>query len=532
MGAVRVVVASETGNAAQVADQLAAALRGQDIEVDLSILNKVDPQDLPGFAVILGVVSTTGDGEMPFEGLKGWDVLQNSEVRLDGIPFAVLGLGDTGYFDFCQAAIDLDARLEAMGGERLFEVRKCDVDYDDEAADWIDAVIPVVSERLGLAAAEVPVHVEREVHAWTRGHPFPATILVNRVLTAPTALKEVRHIEVSVAGWGLNYRPGDALGIVPANDPALVDALLAHLGESGDREIDGRPLRNHLALEHEISRPSRALVDHVVARTSDAEAKAVLGGTDRAMLREFLFARDVLDLLELTDERPTAEELLALLGPLSHRSYSIASSSRVDADTIALTVAVLRYAERGRERGGVASTHLADRLAVGSEVGVFLVTNEHFQPPADDDVPMIMIGPGTGVAPFRGFLHERRARGAKGRNWLFFGSRSAVADFLYGAEFTAMAEDGLLARLDCAFSRDQADKIYVQHRMREQGAEIYAWLAEGAHVFVCGDEHAMAGDVDRALHEIVAEHGALSADAAAAYVDELRSSGRYARDVY
>jgi sulfite reductase (NADPH) flavoprotein alpha-component len=535
-----VLYGSETGNAEQVAKDLAAAIEGKGITVRLDMLDDVAPTQLPpATGPVLVVTSTYGDGDMPYNADRFWRALSDDGApRLDGLHYAVLGLGDTGYFDFCNAAVLIDGRFDELGASRLWPLRKCDEDYYAETLTWTDEVVQLLVAMSGATPVAEP-HSERPTEPrpaqpeWSQRHPYPATILHSHDLTGPGSLKQVRHLALSIAEDALGYQVGDSLGVVPNNEPALVDALLAALHSHGDEQLAGRPLHELLTSEYEISRPSRELVEEVRLRTDDPDMTQLLGGADRRALHEFLWARDVLDLLALATRAPlNAAELLGLLHPLAHRSYSISSSPLVTPGQADLAVATLRYRAGGRDRGGVCSTHLVDRLTGGDTARVFLVPNETFRPPAAPDTAMIMVGPGTGVAPFRAFLQHRRAQGARGRNWLFFGGRHRRCDHLYGDELTTMAADGLLTRLDLAFSRDQAEKIYVQDRMRENGRELYRWLADGAKFYVCGDAVHMADDVDRALHEIVAEHGGLTSDAAADYISALKREHRYVRDVY
>ncbi|WP_338857334.1 sulfite reductase subunit alpha [Gordonia hongkongensis] len=371
---------------------------------------------------------------------------------------------------------------------------------------------------------------------WNRRNPYPATVVRNELLSGPGSAKEVRHLELDLGDSGITYEPGDGIGIAPTNDPALVDLLLARLRAVGDEIIADRKatytLREALTSRYEIGAPSKYLVRVVAERTGHPELTRLLDAGDPPALDAWLHGLDVLDLLDLDPTfTPTPEELLEELSPLAHREYSISSSPRVHGDTVHITMATVRYRVADRDRGGVCSTHLADRCAPGDTVPVFISPNKKFRLPADD-VSAIMIGPGTGIAPFRGFLHERAAAGAPGGNWLFFGDQHRGHDYLYAEELDRFVTDGLLDRLDLAFSRDQEHKVYVQDRMREHGGELFAWLEAGAHLYVCGDATTMADDVDAALHEIVAEHGGLEPDQAAAYVDRLRAENRYSRDVY
>lgn len=529
---IRVLFGTETGNAELVAGNLVEAAAARGLDARLNALNDVAPEELIGAVPVLVVIATTGDGDMPYTADTFWEKFSaDPGPELEGTPFAVLGLGDTGYFDFCRAAELLDERFAGLGGARLLAMRTCDWDFEGPAARWVTEVLDLLADApAAVPAADRPAP-NRPV--WNRERPYPATVRASHWLTGAGALKPVRHVELSIDADDLSYRPGDSIGVIPSNDPALVNAVLGHLGEDGGREVDGRPLRAVLTDSYEISRPSRELVEEIGRRADDSELATLLGGTDRAALHTYLWDRDVLDLLALPVRAPfTVTELLGVLSPIAHRSYSIASSPLVHPGRVDLTVASLRYSAAGRHRAGVCSTHLADRLGEGDTAQVFLEPNDAFRPPEDDTADMIMVGPGTGVAPFRGFLHERRARGARGRNWLFFGARHQRCDALYADELAEMHRDGLLARFDLAFSRDSRPKTYVQQRMQEQGAQLYAWLRGGAHFYVCGDATNMAGDVHATLHEIVAEHGALTDDDAIAFVDELRRTRRYQRDVY
>lgn len=530
----RVLFGTETGNAERVASDLAALAEARGTAVQLAQLNDVEPGVLPGEVPLLVVIATTGDGDMPYSAERFWTALTADQaVALDGLPFAVLGLGDTGYFEFCRAGELMDARLAELGGQRLTPLRKCDYEYEGDAEEWTAEVLGL----LGASGAATPATEsepaprsvrEPALPAWSRERPYRATVRGSRWLTEDGALKPVRHVEVEIDGSAIAYESGDSLGVVPSNDPLLVASVLEHLGESGDSD-----LRTVLTESYEISRPSRELVEEVGRRTEDPTLAQLLSGADRRELHSYLWARDVLDLLRLPTRSPlTSAELLGVLSPLAHRSYSISSSPLVAPGRVDLTVATLRYSAGGRARSGVCSVHLADRLQAGDTAQVFLVPNPLFRLPADDDTDIIMIGPGTGVAPFRAFLQEREARGARGSNWLFFGARHERCDFLYRDELTDMHRRGLLARFDVAFSRDSQPKTYVQNLMSEQGKQLYQWLVDGAYLYVCGDAVNMAGDVDRVLHEIVAEHGGLSTDAAAEYVDDLHRQHRYLRDVY
>jgi sulfite reductase (NADPH) flavoprotein alpha-component len=364
---------------------------------------------------------------------------------------------------------------------------------------------------------------------WTRKNPFVAAVAVNRLLSGPGSDKEIRHFEFDLADSGIEYVAGDALAVMPENDPALVDAIAGHFRVSADTLVGDEPLGDLLGHRYEISAPSKDLLGEVERRAENPELSHVLRGGVKETLERWLYGKDILDVLTIAGDDLSLEEFIALLKPLAHRAYSISSSALAHPDRIHLTVASVRYHNSGRMRGGVCSTFLADRSPAAK---IFLQPNKSFRVPADDDAPMIMVGPGTGVAPFRAFLQEREQRGAGGRNWLFFGDQHREHDFAYAEEISAWQDTGLLNRLELAFSRDQAEKVYVQTRMREHGKELFGWLEEGGHFYVCGDATRMAKDVDKALHDIVAAHGGLDGDGAVEYVNSLKREKRYVRDVY
>ncbi|MBJ8341071.1 sulfite reductase subunit alpha [Antrihabitans sp. YC3-6] len=372
---------------------------------------------------------------------------------------------------------------------------------------------------------------------WNRKNPYAANVLANHRLSGPQSHKEVRHYEFDLGDSGLTYEAGDGIGVRPMNCPSLVTALIDRLGVPAGTPVTDkagtRTLFDALTESYEISTPSPDLIDEIAQRTGDAELVHVLSTEDHTALDAWLWGKDVLDLLQI-DETLTIDpaEFVALLRPLQHRVYSISSSPLAHSGTVHATVASVRYRHAERNRSGVCSTYLADRAGKGSTAGIFVSKNNSFRLPTDDSVPIVMIGPGTGIAPFRAFLHERRATGATGSNWLFFGDQRRAQDFLYEEELDELRRDGVLDRLDLAFSRDQSEKDYVQHRMRENGRDLYDWLQKGAHLYVCGDATRMAKDVDEALHDIVAEHGGITPDQAEDYLDALRREKRYLRDVY
>ncbi len=537
-----ILYGTQSGNAEWVAVQAQrlAALRG--LVSRVADMEEVGIEDLAQARNILVVVSTYGEGDMPDDAAALWGAIaRNDAPSMATTRVAVCGLGDSTYDGFCQTAVNLDTRFAELGATRVVARAECDVDFQATIDTWLpralDALAGIPSAPAPAAAAppQAPTTPTRKP-AWSRRNPYPATIVANNLLSGAGSAKEVRHIEISLGDSGIAYEPGDGLSVLPVNDPAVVDRILARLGATGDELIvdrrSERTLRDSLTSHYEVSTASKYLVDYVATRSGDAELSHLSETGDREALEAWLWGRDVLDVLNVDPTLTiTPEELLGELRPLAPRAYSIASSPTTHGDTVHITMAVVRYRSFDRDHGGCASTLLADRLAVGEEIGVFITPNRSFRLPGDD-VPIIMIGPGTGIAPFRSFLHERAARSAAGDSWLFFGDQRREFDFAYREEVEAFSNGGLLTRLDLAFSRDQGHKDYVQHRMAENGADLFSWLERGAQVYVCGDATRMAHDVDESLHEIVAEHGGLDRAGAAHYVDELKKDKRYLRDVY
>lgn len=536
-----VLFGTQTGNAEFLAGELVAAARTRGLGGTATALDEVTPDQLAAMSHVLVITSTYGEGELPDNAALFWESLQSDTApRLEGVRYAVLGLGDRGYDDFCQAAKLIDTRLEQLGATRLHERVDCDVDFEEPAMEWTTAVLDRLVAETGATgetgetgetgSSGEGAAVPRPRSTWNKRNPYRSRLAVNRLLSAPHSAKEIRHYEFDLGDSGITYAAGDALAVVPLNDEALVGSLLEHLGASEDEEA-ARLLRT----EREIRTPSKELIADLVERAPSGELAAVVAQGTRSDLDSWLWGRDVLDLLRATAPAttPTLPELLSLLRPLQARQYSISSSPLAHPDRIHLTVASVRYGAGQRRYEGVASTYLADRTgAEGTTVGIYVQPNASFGVPADDDAPMVMIGPGTGIAPFRGFLHERAARGASGRNWLFFGDRHRETDFVYEDELSELRARGVLTELDLAFSRDQAEKVYVQTRMRERSRELYGWLEDGAHVYVCGDASRMAKDVEAALLGVVAEQRGRGDDDAAEYLADLRRAKRYVRDVY
>jgi sulfite reductase (NADPH) flavoprotein alpha-component len=357
----------------------------------------------------------------------------------------------------------------------------------------------------------------------------------NHVLSGPKSAKEIRHIAFDLGDSEMTYEAGDALGVMPVNAPDLVEAWLQRLDVSAETAVDGKdaPLGDLLTTGLEIMTPSREMIRGLEAKGVDEELSHVVSNGDKEALEHYLWGKDALDLLNLNPSLALdPSEVVGWLKPLQHRAYSISSSPKAHEGEVHLTVAAVRWMYEGRPHRGVCSTFLADHVPEGAQAGIFMSPNKAFRVPSDDAAPMIMVGPGTGIAPFRAFLEERRERGATGTNWLFFGDQTRESDFIYRDEISELSASGVLTRLDLAFSRDQAEKIYVQHRMAENGKDLYGLLQEGGSFYVCGDATRMAKDVDAALHKVVQDHGGLDEEGAVAYVNALKKEKRYVRDVY
>lgn len=512
---VLILYASQSGNSESLAESFGEKLRAAGYEAP--VIGAEDHQgiDLTKEKTMLIVSSTWGDGDPPDNAVEFWErVNAGDHPRLPDLHYAVLGLGDSNYLDFCGMGKKLDARFEDLGAVRLAPRGDCDVNYEETAAVWFSAVVKALGS--SVPAEEKPRHES----TYSRHNPFPAKLLTNRLLNASGSSKDTRHFEFSLQGSGLTYEAGDVLGVYPKNDPKLVDEIIALLALNPNESVplpgdEGeKPLREALMAHYDIRTVNQELLDTWPA-TVDGE---------------------VHELIDLVTKAPavfgTAKLFVRHLRKLGPRLYSIASSPKAHTDEVHLTVAKVIYDLDGRNRKGVCSSYLAERVNGDGTVPVFLQPAKHFKLPRDPSTPVIMIGPGTGIAPFRAFLEEREAAKACGKNWLFFGNPHQATDWFYREEFEKMLERGVLHYLTTAWSRDQDQKVYVQDRMRESGSEFWKWLEEGAHIYVCGDAKRMAKDVDAVLHDIIALHGQYSPEAAAEYVAQMKKEKRYQRDVY
>jgi sulfite reductase (NADPH) flavoprotein alpha-component len=537
-----IIYGSQTGTAEGLAKRLSTKSKEKGFEPRIAEANSLTLDELKKTDRLLLVTSTWGDGDPPDNAAALWVALKDASApKLESLSYSVLALGDKNYAEFCGAGKKFDERLAELGAKRVLTRAECDTDYEATAMQWMAAALealPVVNtfERSAEDSGSYPT--ELKTNRYDRKNPFKAKLIASCVLNKPGSAKETRHIEISLEGSGLSYEVGDALGVVPTNCPMLASEILELLGCDGEEAVpdaDGieTSLRHALQHSYQITQPTLSFVQEVARRSpaTCSEWAALLGEDKKSDFERFLHGREVIDFLKFAPGKFAPKEFVALLRKLQPRLYSISSSPKAHPGEVHLTVGAVRYESHGRTRKGVCSTFLADRVEAGGTVPVFVQTSHGFRLPTDPTTPIIMVGPGTGIAPFRAFLEERRAIGATGKNWLFFGDQQRACDFLYEEELIAMQRDGFL-RLDLAFSRDQAEKIYVQHRMLENAADLWKCLEEGAHFYVCGDAKRMARDVDAALHEVVQRAGGKSPDVAAAYVQNLKSTKRYQRDVY
>ncbi|MFQ1876459.1 assimilatory sulfite reductase (NADPH) flavoprotein subunit [Aeromonas veronii] len=535
-GSLTILYGSQTGNAKGVAIAIKAQAEARGLPVTLASMADYKPKQLKKESHLLVVVSTYGEGEPPESAVDLFEQLKKGKIgKLDGLKFAVLGLGDSSYEFFCQTGKDFDDFLAKAGAERVYELASLDVDYQDAAKAWGEQALNAITATLstGAASSSVASAVQQAVgHCqYSKENPFPARLSVNQKITGRDSTKDIRHIEINLADSGLTYQPGDALGVWFDNDAELVGEVLALTGFSGDEATAHGTLRTALTGHFELTRLHGGFITGLADISDNAALKDLAG--DKAQVNALVASAQVVDVLKRFPTALTAEQLVGLLRPLTPRLYSIASAQSEVEEEVHLTVGVVRYPqEDGTVRSGAASSYLADRLIEDGEVRVFIEHNDNFRLPQNPDTPVIMVGPGTGIAPFRAFMQEREAQGAEGKNWLFFGNPHFTQDFLYQVEWQRYVKSGLLSKISLAFSRDQANKIYVQDRLREAGQELYQWLEAGAHFYVCGDANKMAKDVQEALLDVIAEHGHKSREEAEEYLSELRRAKRYQRDVY
>ncbi|MBN8234408.1 assimilatory sulfite reductase (NADPH) flavoprotein subunit [Halobacillus kuroshimensis] len=535
---VTLLYGSHTGNCQALAEEFSGRLKENGLQVSVEDMDRYKPKSLKKEEDLLIITSTHGDGDPPDNALSFYEFLYSKRApKLDGVRYSVLALGDSSYEFYCQTGKDFDKRLEELGAERIVERVDCDLDYEDEAEDWINKIInslETAEEGKKVQAAPNPPSAGL---VYTKKNPFPAEVLENINLNGRGSNKETRHLELDLEDSNLEYEPGDSLGIYPLNDEKLVDQLITlmqwdpELSVTLNKDGEVRALREALLSHFEITVLTKPLLEKLGAFTSNEKLQEIL--VSKEALQTYMDGRDLLDVL--TDFGPWnlgAEELVQQLRKIPPRLYSIASSRKANPDEVHLTIGTVRYESHGRNRLGVCSGQCAERMEPGGNVDVFVQKNSNFKLPEDDFAPVVMIGAGTGIAPYRAFLEEREELGAEGNAWLFFGEQHFTTDFLYQTEWQRWLKDGVLSRMDVAFSRDNEEKVYVQHRMIERSRELFEWMEAGAHLYVCGDEKHMAKDVHQALVSIVQKESGRTEEEAESYVAELRQQKRYQRDVY
>jgi glutamate synthase (NADPH) large chain len=536
-----ILFGTQTGNSESLANDCVALAANFGMMAQVHDMGNVSVDDLKTMERVLIITSTYGEGEQPDNAQALYTAMTSGNApTLDNVYFSICSLGDSSYDLFCEAGKQWDSILEKQGATRAYERVDCDVDFEDLFEEWANNTLPAISALGDQSAGDLGVttstNIKKDDNAFGKKKPFPAKLLKKVVLTSDESSKEVVHYEISLEGSEYDYKAGDALNVIPVNELSLVDDIIEVLAEDGEKIVelakDGeKSFRDALLQNFEIKTPSKELIQAIAKNSQDSELLQLL--EDKEALSQFLWGRDLIDFLAHYKHGLDAQSLISLLKKLQARAYSISSSPKKHPGEVHLTVGSVRYSSHGRTRHGVASTFLADRVKEGeTDILCYMHANKAFAVPADDNTPMIMVGPGTGIAPFRAFLEEREMRQAKGKNWLFFGDRNEANDFFYKDQLNELEDNNYLEKLSLAFSRDQEEKIYVQDRMRENGAELFQWLEEGGYFFVCGDAYRMAKDVDKALHEIIAEYGHLSDEAAVSYVEKMKAEKRYVRDVY
>lgn len=534
-----VLYGTESGNAESLAEQTVEKANQLGFKAKISNMADISLATLKKVDNLFVIVSTWGEGDPPESATEFYEAFMgDSAPKLDPINYSVLALGDTSYEHFCKIGKDFDTRLESLGGNRLFERQDCDVDFDDDFAAWSDGALKAFSNVLTLDSSVGTVSKQSKTAVkYSRKNPCQSDLSERINLNGTGSAKETMHLEFDLSETGLTYEAGDSLAVQSKNSDQLVNTLLKTIKFDPSTSISvkdetyslGEALKSVL----DITTLSIPFLTRYNAIANNQTLADLLEDEDKSNIQDYINGRDLIDvLIDYPAKELSPQSLVDLLRKLPPRLYSIASSQKAHPDSVHLTVAVVRYETHGRKREGVCSSFLADRLDLETTADVFVTPNKNFKLPENTDAPIIMVGPGTGIAPFRAFMQERKALGAKGKNWLFFGDQHFITDFLYQAEWQAYQKEGLLSKIDLAFSRDQKEKVYVQDKMLANARELYAWLESGAYFYVCGDASRMAHDVDKALHQIVQEQAGISEEAAVEYVKTLKSEKRYLRDVY
>lgn len=538
-----ILYASQTGNAKGVANKLAQNAKEAGITVVLKNTADYKAKSLKNETHLLIVASTNGEGEAPDDAIEFHEYLLGKKApKLPNLSYSVLALGDSSYEFFCQTGKDFDERLKALGAKQVAPRVDCDVDYDSESESWTLSIVETLKEELTQAVSSLAPVIDLPTAGaasqYSKQTPYAAEFLLSQKITGRDSAKDVRHIEIDLGESGLTYQVGDALGVWFENDANLVADLIATLSLTGEEKVKLKvnganqvfTLTDALTTELEITQTAPAFVEFWAKISGDKALTKI--ASDKNTAREFAGEHQIIDVVKAAKTEIDPQFFVEALRKITPRLYSIASAQAEVEEEVHLTVGLVSFDANGDARTGGASSFLANRLEEGQTVRVFVEHNDNFRLPQSDDTPVIMVGPGTGVAPFRAFMQEREARDASGDNWMFFGDQTFTQDFLYQVEWQNYLKSGLLTRMDVAFSRDQAEKVYVQDRLKEQASEVFAWLERGAHLYICGDANRMAKDVHQTLVEIIQEHGKLSKEQAEDYLKSLRSNKRYQKDVY
>ncbi|WP_232165215.1 assimilatory sulfite reductase (NADPH) flavoprotein subunit [Staphylococcus gallinarum] len=539
---VHILFGTETGNAEEVSEQFETTLKSHNFNVHLWDMDDFPKDKLTTVGYVFIICSTQGVGEPPINAIDLYEYLHGDTApRLESLNYSVLALGDQDFPDFCQAGKDFDHILEQLGANRIAERVDCDFDFEETSEQWMADMVELLSARapdkVKETATAEEVTLETHEEGYSKDQPYEAKVIDNTVLTAPEATREVRHLSLSLAGYGESYEPGDSLVIIPENAPSLVNKLIHVLGWEADttvqigKDAETITVKEAFTKHFEISKLSPSLIKQAADVFKNPMLRA--NAQKDTWITNYIYGRDLIDLV--TDFSPYSIEpqtLIDILRKLPPREYSIASSNKVNADSVHLTVRVVRYDAYHRERLGVCSGQLAERTPIGDSLPVYLKKNPNFKFSYDNNTATIMIGAGTGIAPYRAYLQEREYLGLAGNQWLIFGNQNYSTDYLYQTDLERWLNDGVLSKLDLAFSRDTENKIYVQHRIEENGAEFYRWLEDGATIYLCGDKEDMAKGVHQSLVNVVMQHGGYDETAAEHYLTELIKAQRYQRDVY
>ena len=532
---INILFGTQTGNSESVAEDLSNFALSNGFKTQINALDDIEMNNLSKMINVAIITSTYGEGEMPDNAQLFWNALSsNTAPQLNNMNYSVLALGDTGYEEFCHAGKLLDTRLEQLGAKRIIKRIDCDVDFEDLAEKWINSVVQKFNPDKKIDAVNKD-KTESIVKSWSRKNPYEAIISYNTLLSGPNSNKEIIHYEIDLGDSGLKYEVGDSLSIIPRNKQLLVDQIIERLHTSKDfipsgHEID---IENLLKFKFEILTPTKRLIEYVEKIAKDSELSLILEKKDSKALDDFKWGMDVLDFMNLNPKVDfIVEKFLDLLKPLQHRTYSISSSINKYDNKVHLTISSVRWKNKKRDYNGVCSTYLADDCNENEKIKIFFTPNKSFRLPEDKDKDIIMIGPGTGIAPFRAFLQEREVTKSSGKNWLFFGDQTRENDFIYEDELKDMLNKSILTKLDLAFSRDQKEKLYVQHKIYENKKEFFSWIENGSIIYICGDATKMAKDVEDIILKIISEEKNCSFNDSIDYLNKLKKEKRYLRDVY